>query len=111
LWDRRDGRLGLEGYLEPEHRAAFRSLIDQLAAPRPATDAIPDTRSTPQRNADALLEICGLARAAQDCPSTAGRAAAFDRDHRLGCAAHRHGGREPRLWDAHQGRGGPSVGV
>ena len=72
LWDRRDGRLGLEGYLEPEHRAAFRSLIDQLAAPRPSTDAIPDTRSTPQRNADALLEICGLARAAQDCPSTAG---------------------------------------
>ncbi|MGH3610734.1 MAG: DUF222 domain-containing protein, partial [Pseudonocardiaceae bacterium] len=32
LWDCRDGRLGLEGYLEPEHRAAFRSLIDQLAA-------------------------------------------------------------------------------
>ncbi|MGA9309159.1 MAG: DUF222 domain-containing protein, partial [Pseudonocardiaceae bacterium] len=53
LWDRRDGRLGLEGYLEPEHRAAFRSLIDQLAAPRPATDAIPDTRTTVQRNADA----------------------------------------------------------
>ena len=72
LWDRRDGRLGLEGYLEPEHRAAFRSLIDQLAAPRPATDAIPDERTTPQRNADALLEICGLARAAHDCPSTAG---------------------------------------
>jgi hypothetical protein len=72
LWDRRDGRLGLEGYLEPEHRAAFRSLIDQLAAPRPTTNAIADTRSTAQRNADALLEICGLARAAQDCPSTAG---------------------------------------
>ncbi|MGA9311993.1 MAG: DUF222 domain-containing protein, partial [Pseudonocardiaceae bacterium] len=31
LWNRRDGRLGLEGYLEPEHGAAFRSLIDQLA--------------------------------------------------------------------------------
>ena len=72
LWDRRDGRLGLEGYLEAEHRAAFRALIDQLAAPRPSADAIPDERTTPQRNADALLEICGLARAAQDCPSTAG---------------------------------------
>jgi hypothetical protein len=72
FWDRRDGRLGLEGYLEPEHRAAFRSLIEQLAAPQPATDAIPDARSTPQRNADALLEVCGLARAAHDCPSTAG---------------------------------------
>ncbi|MGB7796500.1 MAG: DUF222 domain-containing protein, partial [Pseudonocardiaceae bacterium] len=62
LWDRRDGRLGLEGYLEPEHRAAVRSLIEQLAAPRPAIAGIPD----------ALLEVCGLARAAQDCPSTAG---------------------------------------
>ncbi|MBA2324460.1 MAG: DUF222 domain-containing protein [Pseudonocardiales bacterium] len=31
FWDRRDGRLGLEGYLEGEHRAAFRSLIEQLA--------------------------------------------------------------------------------
>jgi hypothetical protein len=72
LWDRRDGRLGLEGYLEPEHRAAFRSLIDQLAAPRPASTGILDERTTPQRNADALLEVCGLARAAQDCPSTAG---------------------------------------
>jgi hypothetical protein len=72
LWDRRDGRLGLEGYLEPEHSAAFRSLIEQLAAPRPATAGIPDARSTPQRNADALLEVCGLARAAHDCPSPAG---------------------------------------
>ncbi|MGC1735503.1 MAG: DUF222 domain-containing protein [Pseudonocardiaceae bacterium] len=72
LWDRRGGRLGLEGYLEPEHRAAFRSLIEQLAAPRPATAGIRDERTTPQRNADALLEVCGLARAAQDCPSTAG---------------------------------------
>ncbi len=71
-WDRRDGRLGLEGFLEPEHRAAFRSLIDQLAKPRPATHTIPDDRTTPQRNADALLEVCGLARAAEDCPSTAG---------------------------------------
>jgi hypothetical protein len=72
LWDRRDGRLGLEGYLEPEHRAAVRSLIEQLAAPRPATTSIPDTRTTDQRNADAPLEVCGLARAAQDCPTAAG---------------------------------------
>ncbi|MGH3549401.1 MAG: DUF222 domain-containing protein [Pseudonocardiaceae bacterium] len=71
-WERRDGRLGLEGFLEPEHGAAFRTLIEQLAAPRPAAVGIPDTRGTSQRNADALLEICGLARAAQDCPSTAG---------------------------------------
>ncbi len=72
MWERRDGSLGLEGDLEPEHSAAFRTLIEQLAAPRPAAAGIPDARTAAQRNADALLEICGLARAAQDCPSTAG---------------------------------------
>ncbi|MBV9011814.1 MAG: DUF222 domain-containing protein [Pseudonocardiales bacterium] len=70
--ERRDGRLGFEGFLESEHGAAFRSLIEQLAAPRPAAEGIPDPRTTPQRNADALLEVCGLARAAQTCPTTAG---------------------------------------
>ena len=44
--ERRDGRLGLEGFLEPEHGAVFRSLIEQLAAPRPATEGIPDPRTT-----------------------------------------------------------------
>ncbi|MDQ2881371.1 MAG: HNH endonuclease [Actinomycetota bacterium] len=72
LWERRDGRLVLAGHLEPEHSATFRSLIEQLAAPRPAAAGIPDARTAEQRNADALLEVCGLARAAQDCPSTAG---------------------------------------
>jgi len=75
LRNRRDGRLGLEGFLEAEHGAAFRSLIDQLAGPRPASEGIPDPRSTPQRNAEALLEVCGLARAAEQCPSTAGEPA------------------------------------
>ncbi len=70
--ERRDGRLGLEGFLEPEHSVAFRSLIEQFAAPRPAAENIPDPRTTPQRNADALLEVCGLARAVQDCPTTGG---------------------------------------
>jgi hypothetical protein len=70
--ERRDGRLGLEGFLEPEHSAAFRCPIEHLAAPRPAAEGIPDPRTTPQRNADALMEVCGLARAAQDCPTTAG---------------------------------------
>jgi hypothetical protein len=72
LWERRDGRLGLEGFLEPEHGAAFRSLMERFAAPRPASEGIPDPRTPVQRNADALMEICGLARAAQDCPTTAG---------------------------------------
>lgn len=70
--ERRDGRLGLEGFLEPEHSATFRALIEQFAAPRPAAEGVPDPRSTEARNADALLEVCGLARAAQECPTTAG---------------------------------------
>ncbi|MGH3833440.1 MAG: DUF222 domain-containing protein [Pseudonocardiaceae bacterium] len=72
LRERRDGRLGLDGFLEPEHSAAFRALIEQFSSPRPAAEGIPDPRTTDQRNADALLEVCGLARAAQDCPTTAG---------------------------------------
>jgi hypothetical protein len=72
LRERRDGRLGLEGFLESEHGAAFRSLIEQFAAPRPAAEGIPDPRTSVQRNADALVEVCGLARAAQDCPTTGG---------------------------------------
>jgi len=72
LRERRDGRLGLEGFLESEHGAAFRSLIEQFAAPRPAAEGIPDPRTASQRNADALVEVCGLARAAQDCPTIGG---------------------------------------
>ncbi|MGH3857761.1 MAG: DUF222 domain-containing protein, partial [Pseudonocardiaceae bacterium] len=48
LRERRDGRLGLDGFLEPEHSAAFRTIIDQFAAPRPATAGIPDPRTTDQ---------------------------------------------------------------
>ncbi|MBV9013295.1 MAG: DUF222 domain-containing protein, partial [Pseudonocardiales bacterium] len=52
--ERRDGRLGFEGFLESEHGGAFRSLIEQFAAPRPAAEGIPDLRTAAQRNADAL---------------------------------------------------------
>ncbi|MGH3796265.1 MAG: DUF222 domain-containing protein [Pseudonocardiaceae bacterium] len=74
LWlrDRRDGRLGLEGWLAPEQGAMVRSLIEQLAAPRPATDGVPDTRSTPARQADALIELCDRARSCDDFPTTGG---------------------------------------
>jgi hypothetical protein len=72
LRERRDGRLGFEGFLEPEHGGAFRSLIEPFAAPRPASEGIPDPRTASQRNADALVEVCGPARAAHDCPTTGG---------------------------------------
>lgn len=87
LWlrDRRDGRLGLEGWLDPQHGAMVRSLIEQLAAPRrtpegltdrvPDTADVPDSRSVPQRHADALIELCERARGADDFPTTGGEPA------------------------------------
>ncbi|MBV9161859.1 MAG: DUF222 domain-containing protein [Pseudonocardiales bacterium] len=74
LWlrDRRDGRLGLEGWLDPEHGTLVRSLIEQLAGRRPTADGVPDTRTVPQRQADALIELCDRARATDDFPITSG---------------------------------------
>ncbi|MGH3789022.1 MAG: DUF222 domain-containing protein, partial [Pseudonocardiaceae bacterium] len=78
LWlrDRRDGRLGLQGWLDPEHGTMVRSLIEQLATRHPATDGgVPDTRTGPQRHADALIELCDRAGAAAEFPTTAGEPA------------------------------------
>jgi hypothetical protein len=74
LWlqERRDGRLGLEGWLGAEQGALFRSLIEQLAEPRPAPDGGRDHRSVPERQADALIELCDRARADDDFPTTGG---------------------------------------
>ncbi len=74
LWlrDRRDGSLGLEGWLDPEHGGAFRALIEQLAARRPTTEGVSDDRNVPQRQADALIELCDRARAADELPTTGG---------------------------------------
>ena len=72
LRNRRDGKLGFEGWLDREHGPQFQGLIDQLAKPRPLSKDIPDPRSTDERQADALLEMCGLARAAEACPTTGG---------------------------------------
>lgn len=50
-----------------------RALIEQLAARRPTTaESVADTRTIPQRHADALIELCDRARAADDFPTTAG---------------------------------------
>lgn len=74
LWlkDRRDGRLGLGGWLDPEHGSLVRALIEQLAARRPATGGVADDRSGPQRQADALIELCQRARSAEEFPTTGG---------------------------------------
>lgn len=79
LWlrDRRDGRLGLEGWLDPEHGSMVRGLIEQLASRRrsdgdSATGGVADERTTPARQADALIELCARARAADEFPTTGG---------------------------------------
>lgn len=76
LWlrDRRDGRLGLEGWLGPEHGSLLRALIEQLAARRPTADGERDSRTVPQRQADALIELCERARSTEEFPTTAGEA-------------------------------------
>jgi uncharacterized protein DUF222 len=60
--DRRDGGISLKGWLDALHGTAFRALIEHLAAPRPLAEDIPDPRTPAQRNADALIELCDLAR-------------------------------------------------
>jgi hypothetical protein len=72
LWlrGRRDGRLGLEGWLDAEHGSMVRALIEQLAA-RP-TDGALETRAIQERHADALIELCDRARATEEFPTTAG---------------------------------------
>lgn len=74
LWlrDRRDGRLGLEGWLDSEQGSVVRALIEQFATRRPTTGDVPDDRSVPQRQADALIEVCERARAAGELPTTGG---------------------------------------
>jgi hypothetical protein len=73
LWlrDRRDGRLGLEGWLDAEQGSMVRALIEQLADRRP-TEGTAETTTVPQRHADALIELCDRARAADEFPTTAG---------------------------------------
>ena len=75
LWlrNRRDGRLAVEGWLDAEHGTQVRALIEQLATRRPTTtDGVPDSRSIPQRQADALIELCDRARVAEGFPTTGG---------------------------------------
>ncbi len=74
LWlrDRRDGGVGLEGWLDAEHGSMVRALIEQLAGRPTTTDGEPDTSTVPQRHADALIELCDRARASDEFPSTAG---------------------------------------
>jgi Domain of unknown function (DUF222) len=101
LWlrDRRDGRLALEGWLDSEHGSMIRALIEQLAARRPSTDGVPDPRTVPQRQADALIELCERARATDEFLTTAGESPHLTVTTSPRCRprdAHRSAGSSPR---------------
>ena len=70
--ERRDGRLGLEGWLGPEHGSLVRALIEQLATRRPDSHGVSETRTVAQRHADALIELCQRAHATDELPTTGG---------------------------------------
>jgi hypothetical protein len=63
----------LEGWLDAEHGDQVRALIEQLATRRTTTiDGDTEHRAVPQRQADALIELCQRARAAEEFPTTGG---------------------------------------
>jgi hypothetical protein len=49
-----------------------RTAIEQLAARRPPAEDVPDIRTTEQRHADALIELCERARTGEQATATAG---------------------------------------
>ena len=52
-----DGTWLLSGVLDPVGGATLMAALEPLAAPRPAADGTPDTRSHPRRLADALVQV------------------------------------------------------
>jgi hypothetical protein len=73
LSERRDGSLALHGVLDREAGVAVRTALEPLARPRPAAGGVPDPRSAPQRNADALTALAEIALAHGDVPDTGGQ--------------------------------------
>ena len=53
--------------------AVWCALIERLATHQSAGDGQTDARTVPERHADALIELCERARAAEDFPTTAGQ--------------------------------------
>src|SRR3954468_109883 len=59
-----DGITEYRLWLDPEGQAVLEAILGPLAAPQPSTEAGSDLRTSDQRRADALLEICRRAAAA-----------------------------------------------
>ena len=66
--NRKDGSMVFRGKLDPESGAQLEAMLSPLAKPASATD----TRSTAQRQGDALAEIIDLAAGSDDLPDEGG---------------------------------------
>src|SRR4051812_2895473 len=70
-----DGMAEYRLRLDPEGQAVLEAILGPLAAPQPSTDAGADLRSSDQRRADALVEVCRRATAAGGAAPTTPKAA------------------------------------
>ncbi|QUQ62601.1 HNH endonuclease signature motif containing protein [Kutzneria sp. CA-103260] len=68
LASRKDGSVVFRGKVDPETGAKWAALIDPLAKPTSASD----TRTTAERQGDALAEIIDLAAGSEDLPEAGG---------------------------------------
>src|SRR3954454_21549615 len=59
-----DGMAEYRLRLDPEGQAVLEAILGPLAAPQPSTEHGSDLRTSDQRRADALLEVCRRASAA-----------------------------------------------
>jgi Domain of unknown function (DUF222) len=72
-----DGMLDYHLRLDPEGSAVLEAILSPLAAPQPSTEHGSDLRSSDQRRADALLEVCRRAAAAGGAAPATAKAALF----------------------------------
>jgi len=68
LSSRKDGSVVFRGRIDPESGAKLEALLSPLAKPTSASD----TRTTPERQGDALVEIIDLAASSEDLPKEGG---------------------------------------
>ena len=70
-----DGMAEYRLRLDPEGRAVLEAILGPLAAPQPSTESGSDLRTSDQRRADALVEVCRRAAAAGGHAPTTAKAA------------------------------------
>ena len=77
-----DGMAEYRLRLDPEGSAVLEAILGPLAAPQPSTEHGSDTRTSDQRRADALVEVCRRAAAAGGAaPATAKAAVVVTMDY------------------------------